>query len=118
MDAGGVVTHYVANNPATYAYSNGSAPYTLLGVSEPFNAAQRWPSKVVEGTLVCAPGGVAGSASTYLTDGYWQTITSVDWRAPRLGGIAAGGVSAGLAALILDNGPGASHVAIGAVLSL
>lgn len=118
VDAGGIVTHYVANNPATYAYSSGSAPYTLLGVSEPFNAAERWPSKLVEGTLVCAPGGVAGSASTYLTDGYWQTSASAGWRVPRLGGDAGNGVSAGLAALRLYFGPGYSSADSGAVLSL
>lgn len=118
VDAGGVVTHYVANDPATYGYSSGSAPYTLLGVSEPFNAAQRWPSKVVEGTLVCAPDGVAGSASTYLTDAYSQTSASVGWRVPALGGSAGSSITAGLAALSLVNGPGNSVGGNGAVLSL
>ncbi|MGK0740443.1 hypothetical protein ACSHWG_00940 [Leucobacter sp. Z1108] len=103
-NAVGVTEHWVANTPSAFAHNTTTGHEKIV---ESMKGADTWqyPSALAAGSFM---GVVAsGSASTYLTDGYYvNAVEDSSWRWPRLGGEANGGSLVGLFALFGNSSAG------------
>lgn len=102
---------YVSNNDSDFV-DGAAANYTALGIT--LANANGWQNTLEQQDRGFLPASIGASASTKITDYYYQ---STGWRVVRLGGLANDGASAGAFCIGADNASLSSYVSIGGRLA-